>query len=165
MVYLILNGHSSSASVRCLCLKDYSHRHTTRSCWIHFSCLLRGTPVPSCVYTQITLLLSWRRRRPHLGCCCDVSRSSRAHPLKQRNCLENPPLDVGAVQLIPSNSTTGASSAAKPRGPKLKFFNLNTFKLHSLGHYADTIRRFGTTDSYSTQIVCPFIALARPIHS
>jgi hypothetical protein len=55
----------------------------------------------------------------------------------------------------PSNGTTGESSAAKPGGPKLKFFNLNTFKLHSLGHYADTIRRFGTTDSYSTQIVCP----------
>jgi hypothetical protein len=67
--------------------------------------------------------------------------------------------------VTPSNSTTGASSATKPGGPKLKFFNLNTFKLHSLGHYADTIRRFGTTDSYSTQIVCPLIVLARPIHS
>jgi hypothetical protein len=39
-------------------------------------------------------------------------------------------------------------------GPKRKLFNLNTFKLHSLGDYANHIRRFGTSDSYSTQIVC-----------
>jgi Sec-independent protein translocase protein TatA len=34
-----------------------------------------------------------------------------------------------------------------------KIFNLNTYKLHSLGDYANTIRQYGTTDSYSTQIV------------
>jgi len=59
----------------------------------------------------------------------------------------------------PPNSTTGASPTTKPKGPKLKFFNLNTVKFHSLGHYAETIRRFGTTDSYSTQIVCLFVTL------
>ena len=32
-------------------------------------------------------------------------------------------------------------------------FNLSTYKLHALGDYADTIRRRGTTDSYSTQTV------------
>lgn len=34
-----------------------------------------------------------------------------------------------------------------------KGLNLNTYKLHSLGDYADTIRQYGTTDSYSTQLV------------
>jgi hypothetical protein len=32
-------------------------------------------------------------------------------------------------------------------------FNLLTYKLHALGDYVKTIRLFGTTDSYSTQIV------------
>lgn len=34
-----------------------------------------------------------------------------------------------------------------------KKFNLETYKVHSIGDYATMIRRFGTTDSYSTQIV------------
>jgi hypothetical protein len=37
--------------------------------------------------------------------------------------------------------------------PKIKKFNLRTYKLHALGDYPNTIRMFGTTDSYSTQIV------------
>ena len=39
-------------------------------------------------------------------------------------------------------------------GPsKKKKLNLNTYKFHALGDYVATIRLFGTTDSYSTQIV------------
>lgn len=34
-----------------------------------------------------------------------------------------------------------------------KLFSLQTYKIHALGDYADTIVQFGTTDSYSTQIV------------
>ena len=37
--------------------------------------------------------------------------------------------------------------------PTTKFFNLLTYKLHALGDYVQTIQQFGTTDSYSTQIV------------
>lgn len=36
---------------------------------------------------------------------------------------------------------------------KPKQLNLKTYKFHSLGDYVETIRRFGTTDSYSTQSV------------
>lgn len=35
-----------------------------------------------------------------------------------------------------------------------KTLNLQTYKYHSLGDYVDTIRRYGTTDSFSSQIVC-----------
>lgn len=35
-----------------------------------------------------------------------------------------------------------------------KTLNLQTYKHHSLGDFVDTIRRYGTTDSYSTQLVC-----------
>ena len=38
-------------------------------------------------------------------------------------------------------------------GPRPKSFNLLTYKFHALGDYVQTIRLFGTTDSYTTQIV------------
>jgi hypothetical protein len=34
-----------------------------------------------------------------------------------------------------------------------KLFNLCTYKLHALADYANSIRRYGTSDSYSTQVV------------
>lgn len=34
-----------------------------------------------------------------------------------------------------------------------KTFNINTYKFHALGDYEKTIRMFGTTDSYTTQVV------------
>lgn len=37
---------------------------------------------------------------------------------------------------------------------QFKAFNLNTYKTHSLGDYADMIRRYGTVDSYNTEMVC-----------
>jgi hypothetical protein len=60
--------------------------------------------------------------------------------------------------------TGNASSASVPieGAPPIedekcwKKFNLQTYKFHSLGDYADTIRRYGTTDSYSTERVRVF---------
>jgi hypothetical protein len=50
-----------------------------------------------------------------------------------------------------------AETSSKPQkssnGKQPKQFNLNTYKYHALGDYCNTIRRFGTTDSYSTQPV------------
>ena len=34
-----------------------------------------------------------------------------------------------------------------------KTFNLDTYKIHTLGDYVPKIRMFGTTDSYTTQVV------------
>ena len=36
---------------------------------------------------------------------------------------------------------------------QMKQFSLKTYKYHALGDYCNTIRRFGTTDSYTTQPV------------
>lgn len=44
--------------------------------------------------------------------------------------------------------TSDAAKEAKTKG-----FNLSTYKWHALGDYANTIRRYGTTDNYSTQTV------------
>ena len=37
--------------------------------------------------------------------------------------------------------------------PLPKSFNINTYKFHTLGDYSQMIKTFGTTDSYSTQVV------------
>jgi hypothetical protein len=47
----------------------------------------------------------------------------------------------------------GGLSAAPNDKRKTRHLNLETYKLHALGDYVATIRRFGTTDSYSTQPV------------
>jgi hypothetical protein len=58
----------------------------------------------------------------------------------------------GAAATVPGSSksrpTKSDSSVREP-----KQLNLRTYKLHALGDYLHTIRRVGTTDSYSTQPV------------
>lgn len=61
--------------------------------------------------------------------------------------LETEILDGHAVPKL--NKPTSAT-------PKVKVLNLFTYKLHALGDYVRCIRLFGTTDSYSTQIVTRF---------
>ena len=48
---------------------------------------------------------------------------------------------------------SNSSPQKRNNGKQTKVFNLKTYKFHSLGDYCNTIRRFGTTDSYSTQPV------------
>jgi hypothetical protein len=50
-----------------------------------------------------------------------------------------------------AGSTSSVGGDKKDREPKT--FNLQTYKAHSLGDYVATIRNFGTTDSYSSQLV------------
>jgi hypothetical protein len=47
----------------------------------------------------------------------------------------------------------GKAAATATRGSRRKHFNLETYKFHSLGDYAASIRLHGTRDSYSTQLV------------
>jgi hypothetical protein len=43
--------------------------------------------------------------------------------------------------------------SSESRGPRVKRFNLSTYKFHAMGDYVRTIKLFGTTDSFTTQIV------------
>ena len=52
------------------------------------------------------------------------------------------------------------NGAKRGTSSKKKKLNLNTYKFHSLGDYVSTIRLFGTTDSYSTQVVRPVVCHA-----
>jgi hypothetical protein len=54
----------------------------------------------------------------------------------------------GVATAGPSSATGGGQKERQP-----KTFNLQTYKVHALGDYVATIKRLGTTDSYSTQIV------------
>lgn len=38
---------------------------------------------------------------------------------------------------------------------QMKVFNFQMYKFHALGDYISTIRRYGTSDLYSTEPVCP----------
>jgi len=58
--------------------------------------------------------------------------------------------------ITPMGDKQGKQQASLTRNPKDKRFSLSTFKLHALGDYVRYIRLFGTSDSYTTQIVRPF---------
>ncbi|KAG2051670.1 hypothetical protein BDR06DRAFT_983445 [Suillus hirtellus] len=49
----------------------------------------------------------------------------------------------------PESSNVASSESS---GPRTKKFNLNTYKFHAMGDYVRTIKLFGTTDSFTTQI-------------
>lgn len=53
-----------------------------------------------------------------------------------------------------TNQQTGVISTSLSHERRVKTLNLSTVKLHFMGDYVTHIRRFGTTDSYSTQLVC-----------
>lgn len=55
--------------------------------------------------------------------------------------------DARARTAIRKKSSNGTSTG------KTKTFNMTTFKLHCIPDYPLAIRQYGTTDSYSTQIV------------
>lgn len=57
------------------------------------------------------------------------------------------------AQAKAKGKSAAATESAVDGGRRRKTFNLNTYKFHSLPDYVESIRRFGTTDSYSTQIV------------
>lgn len=52
---------------------------------------------------------------------------------------------------ISGSFATAGDGTDDSRRPKT--LNLQTYKLHSLGDYTATIRKYGTTDSYSTEPV------------
>ncbi|KAF7367659.1 hypothetical protein MSAN_00829600 [Mycena sanguinolenta] len=64
---------------------------------------------------------------------------------------------AAAARASGSNEPTQAATAlappvALPKSKKLKILNLSTYKWHGMGDYVPTIKLFGPTDSYSTQV-------------
>lgn len=87
------------------------------------------------------------RRKARKSAC----RASGATPATPPN-LTAP----GTSVTVPSSSQVNQSfeniGAPAPVRKRVRF-NINTYKAHSFPDYVSTIRRFGTTDSYSTEPV------------
>jgi len=65
----------------------------------------------------------------------------------------------GALPATDSVDGRKATQAKIPAGRRKKTFNLNTYKAHVLRDYVETIQRYRTTDSYSTEPVSwPFLS-------
>lgn len=83
---------------------------------------------------------------------------SRRGAAAQPGAATNASISVTNIAVAGSAPTAaGASTAemnASTPSARVRILNLFTYKLHALGDYVRTIRLFGTTDSYSTQIVC-----------
>ncbi|EGN93514.1 hypothetical protein SERLA73DRAFT_63777 [Serpula lacrymans var. lacrymans S7.3] len=54
------------------------------------------------------------------------------------------------------NQSHASGRSNEPQTLRIKRFNLSTYIIHALGDYFRTIQLFGTTDSYTTQIVSTF---------
>ena len=78
-----------------------------------------------------------------------LSTSNSASAASEPTALPQPPISA-------QMSSSSHSQPQPPSGPssKIKQLNLFTVKFHFLGDYVHHIRLFGTTDSYSTQLVC-----------
>ncbi|KAG2745189.1 hypothetical protein P692DRAFT_201868719 [Suillus brevipes Sb2] len=66
------------------------------------------------------------------------------------NAVELPKEKAARQRKAQSSDTSNVSPDSS--GARPKKFNLGTYKFHAMGDYARTIRLFGTTDSFTTQI-------------
>ncbi|EJD40079.1 hypothetical protein AURDEDRAFT_70584, partial [Auricularia subglabra TFB-10046 SS5] len=62
------------------------------------------------------------------------------------------PREVRARQRRAAGKTTGRAPVGSGT-PQTRTFNLETFKIHTIGDYGRDIRRVGTTDSYDSRLV------------
>ena len=118
-------------------LFDLAHWHGLAKLRMHTDSTLE-------LLSQVTIALGNRMRKFQAKTCAafktrELERERVAQMRRQEK--------KSATAKTKPNSQTH-SSARQPRE-----FNLKTYKFHALGDYCSTIRRFGTTDSYSTQPV------------
>ena len=59
--------------------------------------------------------------------------------------------EAGKKKITNGKNSTESSKPSSSTARKPKQLNLKTYKYHALGDYVDTIKCYGTTDSYSTQ--------------
>jgi hypothetical protein len=63
------------------------------------------------------------------------------------------PKEASAHQRQSTQCPATNTDSMESTGARVKKLNLNTYKFHAMGDYMRTIRIFGTTDSFTTQIV------------
>ncbi|KAF8958641.1 hypothetical protein BDZ97DRAFT_1906426 [Flammula alnicola] len=93
-------------------------------------------------------------RQFHDLTCSEFAKVKLPHETAARNRRQAQKQAASSASATNSQASTTASGPQPKTGRKEKVFNLFTVKLHFLGDYVRYIRLFGTTDSYSTQLVC-----------
>lgn len=68
-------------------------------------------------------------------------------------CAAYPTVDLPSEEAARARRQKGKKRATMASTSKSRKFNLETYKLHTLGDYAATIQLYGPTDGYSTQVV------------
>ncbi|KAG2129682.1 uncharacterized protein EDB93DRAFT_1051303, partial [Suillus bovinus] len=63
------------------------------------------------------------------------------------------PQEKAARQRRATKQSESGNTSQEFGGPRVKKFNLGTYKFHAIGSYPRTIKFFGTTDSFTTQMV------------
>jgi len=80
-------------------------------------------------------------------------RRFRLYTCKAFRTVELPSEETARRRRTAAMNPTGHYTETASKDPKVKKLNLSTYKWHALGDYVSTIRRYGTTDNYSTQTV------------
>jgi hypothetical protein len=127
--------------------------------WHGLAKLRMHTDVTLELLSQVTISFGTRIRAFQEKTCAAFSthelERERAARLRRQDKVKK------AAGGINSNAQKGKKAITKTdsqpqkssSGRQPKQFSLKTYKYHALGDYCNTIRRFGTTDSYSTQPV------------
>ncbi|KAG1855096.1 hypothetical protein C8R48DRAFT_776498 [Suillus tomentosus] len=79
-------------------------------------------------------------------------RKFRTHTCAAFNAVELPKEKAARQRRLTQRFEAHTNVAPESTGARAKMFNLNTYKFHAMGDYVKTIRLFGTTDSFTTQI-------------
>jgi hypothetical protein len=104
---------------------------------------------------------SWSGRHPTEEVATTPVNHKAGSSSKKHNTSSNSPSHSNSCASVVEFPTSSSElqQRALPEKPRRdatrqpKGFNLNTYKFHALGDYTAAIRQFGTTDSYSTEIV------------
>lgn len=94
------------------------------------------------IFDQVTVSLGEHFRAFAHKICPAFDTYELLRETKARECGKLTKSDAASAKTKPSTTAR-----------QQKAFNLSTYKYHSLGDYAATIRRVGTCDSYSTELV------------
>jgi hypothetical protein len=82
-----------------------------------------------------------------------VVRRFQSETCKSFRTVESPREAAARARVQAQRAAASGTTVPGTTGRKAKEFNLQTYKFHAMGDYSATIKRFGTTDSYTTQIV------------
>jgi len=108
-----------------------------------------------------TLLGQLLRKFVHITCAAFVTRElpKEVAARTRRRAAASAKKASKLINEIPAKNKVSIRPATQSKTGVRKLFNLCTYKLHALGDYVKTIRLFGMSDSYSTQVVRPVIFL------